>query len=69
MLMAMASRFTTSVKASLVNWLPWSLLNTSGLPCSRKESSRQSTQNAASMLLLIRQLRTRREYQSITATK
>jgi hypothetical protein len=32
-------------------------------------SSRQSTQNTASMLLLIRQLSTRREYQSMIATR
>jgi hypothetical protein len=67
MLMVMASRFRTSVKATLVNWLPWSLLNISGLPCSHKASSRQSTQNAASMLLLIRQFSTRLEYPSIAA--
>jgi hypothetical protein len=46
-----------------------SLLNTSGLPCSRMASSRQSTQNTASMVLLIRQLKTRREYQSMMATR
>lgn len=36
-------------------------LITSDLPCSRKASSKQLTQNTASMLLLIRQLSTRRE--------
>lgn len=69
MLMAMSSRLRTFVKTSLVNWLPWSLLNTSGLPCSRKASSSQSTQNAASMLLLMRQVSTRLEYQSMMATR
>ncbi|KVN31807.1 hypothetical protein WJ64_11510 [Burkholderia ubonensis] len=69
MLMATPSRISTPVKAALVNCEPWSLLNTSGLPCVRSASSRQSTQNEASMLLLMRQDSTRREYQSITATR
>ncbi len=56
MLMVMPSRLSTPINASLVNWEPWSLLNTSGLPCRRKASSRQSTQNTASMLLLMREL-------------
>ena len=67
--MVTPSRLSTPVKASLVNCEPWSVLNTSGLPWSRKASSRQSTQNTASMELLMRQLSTRREYQSITATR
>ena len=57
------------MKTSLVNCTPWSLLNTSGLPCTRKASSKQSTQNAASMLLLMRQLSTLLEYQSMMATR
>ena len=69
MLMVTASRLSTPVKISLVNCVPWSLLKTSGLPCSRKASSRQSTQNIASIVLLIRQLKTRREYQSMMATR
>jgi hypothetical protein len=48
---------------------PFAVLNTSGLPCTRKASSKQSTQNAASMLLRIRQLSTLLEYQSMMATK
>lgn len=69
MLMVMPSRLSTPVNESLVNCEPWSLLNTSGLPWTRKASSRQSTQNTASILLLMRQLNTRREYQSMMATK
>jgi hypothetical protein len=44
-------------------------LKISGLLWARKASSRQSTQNAASMLLLTRQPSARREYQSMIATK
>jgi hypothetical protein len=69
MLIAMPSRLRTLVKASLVNCDPWSLLNISGFPYMRNASSRQSTQNTASMLLLMRQLSTLRLYQSITATR
>ncbi len=69
MLIVMPLRWSTPQKLSLVNCEPWSLLNTSGLPCLRKASSRQSTQNTASMLLLMRQLSTRREYQSIRQRK
>jgi hypothetical protein len=69
MLMVTPSRLSAPVNASLVNCVPWSVLNTSGLPCSRMASSRQSTQNTASIVLLIRQLNTRREYQSMMATR
>ena len=69
MLTVMPSRLRTPVKAWLVNCAPWSLLNTSGLAWWRKASSRQSTQKAASIELLMRQLSTRREYQSMTATR
>ena len=51
MLMTTPSRVSTAVKAALVNCEPWSLLKISGLPWWRKASSRQSTQNTASMLL------------------
>ena len=63
--MVMPACLSTPQKLSLVNCEPWALLNTSCLPCMRKASSRQSTQNTASMELLMRQLSTRREYQSI----
>ena len=69
MLMVMPSRWSVPVNAALVNCEPWSLLKISGLPCVRMASSRQSTQNAASMVLLIRQPSTRREYQSMIATR
>ena len=52
MLRVMPSRWSAPVKVSLVNCEPWI----------RKASSRQPTQNAGSMLLLIRQLSTLREY-------
>ena len=58
MLCTTSPRLSTPVKASLVNCVPWSLLNTSGLPRWRSPSSRQSTQNDASMLLLMRQAST-----------
>jgi hypothetical protein len=69
MLMLTPSRMSTSVNALLVNCESWSLWNTVGLPCTRKASSRQSTQNEASMLLLMRQESTQREYQSMIATR
>src|SRR5271163_2637747 len=36
----------TLVKASLVNWLPWSVLKIPGVPCFAKASSNASTQHA-----------------------
>jgi hypothetical protein len=65
----MPFRVSTPVKASRVNCDPWSLLKIAGLPWWRKASSRQSTQNTASLLLLIRQLRTLRLTQSMIATR
>ena len=50
MLMVMPARLSTPVKASLVNCVPWSVLNTSGLPWLRKASSKQSTQNTGSLV-------------------
>jgi hypothetical protein len=69
MLIAIPSRLRTFVNDSPVNCAPWSLLKISGLPCIRNASSRQSTQNTASMLLLNRQLKIFRLYQSITAVR
>jgi hypothetical protein len=69
MRIAMPSRLRSSVKDVLVNCEPWSLLKISGLPCVRRASSRQSTQNVASMLLLIRQLKALRLYPSMIATR
>jgi hypothetical protein len=69
MLIVISLRLSTPVKTSLVNCTPWSLLNTSGLPYTRKASCKQSTQNAASMLLLIRQLSTLLMYLSMIATR
>src|SRR5215203_202525 len=42
---------STSVKAKLVNWLPWSVLKISGGPCRTSASSKAATQNSASKLL------------------
>jgi hypothetical protein len=61
-LIVISSRLSTPVKASLVNCMPWSLSNTSGLACSCIASCMQSTQNIAFMVLLMRQLNTLREY-------
>ena len=38
MLMAMPRSFSASVNATLVNWLPWSVLNISGWLCLAKAS-------------------------------
>ncbi len=69
MLIVMSSRLRTAVKAVLVNCAPRSLLKTSGLPYIRRVSSGQSTQNAASGLLLSRRLSTLRLYRSMIATR
>jgi hypothetical protein len=53
------------VNASLVNWLPWSLLKIAGTPHTLKASSSTDTQNAASSVFDTRQARTFRLYQSI----
>ena len=47
----------------------WSVLNTSGGPERASASSSASTQNSLSSVLDSRQASTRREYQSITATR
>ena len=47
-----SSPINVLVKTSLVNWLPWSVLNISGLPCSRKASSAISAHHSASIVLL-----------------
>ena len=68
MLMRMPDAVSTSVKALAVNWLPWSLLNMSGVPCSSAASS-ASTQKPLSIVADNRQLTTYRLYQSMTATR
>jgi hypothetical protein len=63
---ALASR---PVKATLVNWLPWSVLKMSGRPKRASAASRASTQNAVSMVFDSRQASTARENQSMMATR
>src|SRR5262249_16738907 len=46
MLVVMAWRFRVSVKSSLVNWLPWSVLKISGLPYWQSACSSASTQKS-----------------------
>jgi hypothetical protein len=68
MLTVTCSRLSIPVKPSLVKCTLWSLLTT-GLPCPRYTSSKQYTQNAPSMLLLLPQLNTLLGLQSMKATK
>ena len=56
------------MNSRLVNWLPWSVLNTSGWPRPRASSS-ASAQKPASRVLDNRQASTYRLCQSITATR
>ena len=57
------------VKAKLVNWLPWSVLNISGLPCRARASSSVSVQKLASSVFDSRQASTYRLAQSMIATR
>jgi len=66
MLMRMPASRSTLVKASPVNWLPWSVLKISGRPCCRAVRS-ASTQKLLSSVLDSSQDSTRRLYQSMTA--
>jgi hypothetical protein len=59
----------TSVKAVLVNWLPWSVLKIPGLPERTNASCNASMQNEASRVFESRQDNTARLAQSITATR
>jgi hypothetical protein len=52
-----------------VNWLPWSVLKISGLPCLASASSRASRQNPTSIVIDNRQARTLRLNQSTTAAR
>ncbi len=69
MLMAMAFFTSRPVNAALVNWLPWSVLKISGLPCRTRASSTASRQNSTSIVIDSRQARTRRLNQSTTAVR
>ena len=66
MLIAMSFLMSTPVKAALVNWLPWSVLKISGLPCRASASSSAATQNDASIVFDSRHDSMRRENQSST---
>src|SRR5579875_2076035 len=55
MLMAMACPRRRPVKSALVNWLPWSVLKISGLPCFASASSTASRQNSTSIVIESRQ--------------
>jgi hypothetical protein len=61
MLIVISSRMSTSVNTPL--------LNTLGMPYTRKASFKQSTQKDAPTLLVMLQLRTLLEYQSMIATR
>jgi hypothetical protein len=51
MLISTPRAFSGQVKALLVNWLVWSLLEISGLPYFKVASSSASTQNKVLMLI------------------
>ena len=64
---ANAASVSTSVKSTLVNWLPWSLLKIPAIALERL--GKASTQKLASSVLDRRQDSTLRLAQSITATR
>lgn len=47
MVKAIPRAFKVAMKASEVNWHPWSELKTSGVPCSLRASSMAATQKSA----------------------
>ena len=67
--MVISTSLMQRMKSKLVNWLPWSVLRISGLPCRARAFSNGLTQNRAPMVLDSRQDSTRRLTQSITATR
>jgi hypothetical protein len=62
MQMATPCSIYTLVKASLVNWQPWSVLNISGVPYFCKAASRHSTQKRLSRVFDTRQVKTLRDH-------
>jgi hypothetical protein len=69
MLIAMPRSRSGLVKASAVNCAPWSVLKISGRPKRASASSSASTQKLESSVFDRRQESTRREYQSMIATR
>ena len=61
--------FSTEVKSSLVNWHPWSVLKTSGLPYLANASCRASTQKSLSWVFDRRQESAVRVAQSMITTR
>jgi len=49
--MAISASFNTLMKSTEVNWLPWSVLKMSGLPCRASASSTASMQKSASRVI------------------
>ena len=69
MLILIPSLFSRPVKASLVNWLPWSVLKISGFSFPERASSSASMQKEVSMVIDSFQASTRRLNQSTTAAR
>jgi hypothetical protein len=69
MLILIFASLRASIQLALVNWLPWSVLNISGLPCLASASFKASTQKSASSVFDSRQARTLRLCQSTMATR
>jgi hypothetical protein len=65
-LMAISAAVRTLMKSIEVNWLPWSVLKMSGLPCRASASSSASIQKSALSVIDSRQARTLRLNQSTT---
>ena len=69
MLIAIFWSCSSPVNATLVNWLPWSVLKISGLPWRASASPTASRQNSVSSVIDSRYARTRRLNQSTTAAR
>ena len=69
MLIRMPASVSIWVNARLVNWLPWSVLKISGLPCRANASSSASVQKATSVVFDSHHDNIRRLCQSMIATR
>ena len=67
--MRVPTRFSRSVQAKDVNWLPWSVFMIPGAPKRWMASFSASTQKSASSVFEMRQARTLRVNQSMMATR